>query len=165
MSDDDQRKAKVFFARARTVASTGQYDFAIMMYLEGLNIDPDCVEAHQELREVSLKRKASGGASLGMFDRAKTKTNTKDDKLNMLGHERLLSFDPGETDYMIGLMQNAHRGGYVATVLWIGPELLRANAQSKRPDKKKFLILKDIYKELSSGTIPHVRHVAELHFA
>ncbi|MFI5379416.1 MAG: tetratricopeptide repeat protein [Tepidisphaerales bacterium] len=152
VSEEDQRKAKVFFDRARTVASTGQYDFAIMMYLEGLNIDPDCVEAHQELREVGLKRKASGGGSLGMFERAKVKTNTKDDKLNMLGHERLLSFDPGETDYMIGLMQNAHRGGYVATVMWIGPELLRANAQSKKPDKKKFIILKDIYKDLKQWT-------------
>ncbi len=152
ISDDDQRKAKVFFDRARTVAATGQYDFAIMMYLEGLNIDPDCVEAHQELREVALRRKASGGGSLGMFDRAKVKTNTKDDKLNMLGHEKLLSYDPGETDYMIGLMQNAHRAGYVATVLWIGTELLRANAQAKKPDKKKFMILKDVYKELKQWT-------------
>jgi tetratricopeptide (TPR) repeat protein len=148
ISDEDQKKAKIFFDRGKTVSDTGNYDYAIEMYLQGLNIDPDSVEAHQGLREISLKRKASGGGALGMMARAGIKTNTKDDKQNMLGFEKLLAFDPPNLDYMIGLMQNAQRAGYYDTVMWIGPILLRANVESKKPDAKKFLVLKDAYKEI-----------------
>jgi tetratricopeptide (TPR) repeat protein len=152
ISEEDRRKAKVFFDKARTVADTGQFDFAIAMFLDGLGIDPDCVEAHQALREVSLKRKASGGKGLGFFEKTKIKTNTGDDTQNMLGFEKRLAFDPGETDPMLGILQSALRAGYVATVMWIGPELLRANMQTRKPDKKKFVALKDAYKQLKQWT-------------
>lgn len=146
--EEDQKKAKIFFDRGKTVSDTGNFDYAIEMYLQGLNVDPDSTDAHQALREISLKRKASGGGALGMMARAGVKTNTKDDKQNMLGFEKLLAFDPPNLDYMVGLMQNAQRAGFYNTVLWVGPILLRANADSKRPDAKKFLILKDAYKDI-----------------
>ena len=46
------------------------------------------------------------------------------------------------------ILQNAHKAGFYDTVMWIGPILLRANADSKNPDVNKFLILKDVYKDL-----------------
>lgn len=148
VSEEDRRKAKLFFDRAKTNGETGQYDYAITLFFDGLAIDPDSVEAHQSLREISLKRKAGGGKSLGIFEKAKIKTNTKDDKLNMLAYERLLTFDPGEMDYMVGLMQNALRCGFVNTVMWIGPIIMLANTQARKPEKRKFLSVKDAYKEL-----------------
>jgi len=59
--EEDRLKAKVFFDRGNAVAGTGNYEYAIEMYISGLAIDPENVEAHQTLRELSLKRKASGG--------------------------------------------------------------------------------------------------------
>src|ERR1700733_6334529 len=102
-SEEDRRKAKAFFDRGATVAGTGNYDYAIEMYLQGLNIDPECIDAHQTLRDISLKRKASGGKSLGMFEGMKLKRNTKDDKQNLLNAEKLLAYDPGNTDHMLSL--------------------------------------------------------------
>jgi len=49
---------------------------------------------------------------------------------------------------MVTILQNAHKAGFYDTVMWIGPILLRANADSKNPDINKFLILKDVYKDL-----------------
>src|SRR5689334_2968987 len=69
--DDQRRKAQTFFARGRTVADTGQFEYAIEMFLQGLSIDPEAVDAHKDLRQIALKRKASNGKSLGMLERMK----------------------------------------------------------------------------------------------
>ena len=148
ISPEDQKKAQVFFDRGKTVADSGQYEYAIEMFLQGLAIDPDSRDAHQTLREISLKRKASGGKALGMFEAMKLKTKGKDEKLNLLNSVKLLSYDPGNTDHMLGVMQNAHKGGFYDTCLWIGPILLRANSDVKTPDVSKYLAMKDIYKDL-----------------
>ncbi len=150
ISEEDQRKAKAFFDRAKTVADTGNYDYAIEMFLQGLNLDPDAVEAHQALRDVSLRRKASGGKDLGFMEKMKFKRPSKDDKTNMLAAEKLLAYDPGNCDNMVGVLQNAFRAGLYDTVMWIGPILQKANADSIKPapDFNKFITLKDIYKEL-----------------
>jgi TolA-binding protein len=144
----DQKKAQVFFDYARTADGTGNYEYAIDMMLQGLAVDPDARSAHQTLRDIALKRKASGGKDLGMMDKMKLKRPTKDDKGNMLNAEKLLAYDPGNTDHMVTILQNAHKAGFYDTVMWMGPMLLRANADSKNPDVNKFLILKDVYKDL-----------------
>lgn len=155
---EDRKKAQAFFDRGRTVADTGNYEYGIEMFLHGLELDPDSVEAHKELREISLRRRASGKKALGMFETMKLKRNTKDDKQNMLNAEKLLAYDPGNTDYMLALLQSAYRAGYYDTVLWIGPILHRANADapSGKPDINKFIALKDVYKAIASETgLPH----------
>ena len=45
-------KGKAFFERGDQVAETGNWDFAMEMYLEGIARDPDNVDqGHQPLRE------------------------------------------------------------------------------------------------------------------
>lgn len=159
ISEDEQKKANTFFEKARSVGATGNYEFSIEMYLQGLAIDPENTEAHQELREISLKRKASGGKALGMMERLKYKTSNKDDKLNMLNAEKLLAYEPGDTGYMESMLTNAHRAGFFDTVMWIGPILQKANAESKKPEFGKFIVLKDVYKSLAmdNATPPRVK--------
>ena len=144
----DRKKAKAFFDRGNTVAATGNYEYAIEMYLSGLAIDPDAVEAHQTLRDISLKRKATGGKAIGMMERMKIGRPSKDDKQNLINQEKLLAYDPGSTDHMVGVLQNALRGGFFDTVMWVGPILQKANADSGKPDVKKFIVLRDCYKAL-----------------
>jgi tetratricopeptide (TPR) repeat protein len=146
--EEDRKKALVFFGYARNAAGTGNYDYAIEMYLHGLAHDPDLVSAHQELREIAMKRKVSGGKSLGMMEAMKLKRPSKDDKQNMLAFEKLLAYDPGNTDYMLNLMLNSYRAGYFDTVMWMGAILLKANADSPKPEFSKFVNLKDMYKNL-----------------
>lgn len=143
----DQKKARVFFDKAKTVGEAGQFEFAIEMYLQGLALDPDDVKSHQSLREISLKRKASGGKDLGMLAKMKLRYG-KDDKENMLLAEKFLAYDPGNTSRMLELVQNAVKAGYFDTVMWIGPILLRANADSGKPDFNKYIALKDAYVRL-----------------
>jgi TolA-binding protein len=145
--EEDRTAAKKFFEYAHQVAGTGNFDYSIEMSIQGLDKDPEDVNEHQLLRETSLKRKASGGKALGFMAAAKLR-NSKDDKQNMLNAEKLLAFDPGNTDHMVSLLQNAHRAGCYDTVMWIGPILLKANADAKKPEFNKFIILKDVYKSI-----------------
>ncbi len=160
--DDDRKKAQTFFAQGRKVASTGNYDYAIEMYIQGLAIDPENTEAHVELRDISLKRKASGGKAMGFFEARKYSTSNKDDKLNLINAEKLMAYDPGNTDHMLAIAQNAHRGGFFDTVMWIGPILQKANAEAKKSEFSKFIALKDIYKDMASDPVTPVQLRPEL---
>ncbi len=150
ISEEDQKKAQAFFERGRSVADTGNFEYAIEMYLQGLNIDPDAVDAHKALRDVSLKRKASGGKDLGMFEKMRIKRQAKEPKHTLLTAEKLLAYDPGNTDHMITMLRTAQEEGFYDTVLWIGPILQKANADSTKPPPNfdKFITLKDVYKSL-----------------
>lgn len=142
--EEDRQRAKVFFDRAQTVAGTGNFEYAIEMYIQGLNVDPENLDAHQALREVSLKRKASGGKDMGMIDKMKM-PKAKEEKQLMLNAEKLLAYSPGDVSRMLAMVQGAYKAGCYATVLWIGPILQRANQEQKKPDFKTFITLRDVY--------------------
>lgn len=145
--DADRKKAEAFFKQGRTVASAGQFDYAIEMYLQGLKFDPEATEAHQALREISLKRKASGGKDMGMMQKMKNRYG-KDDVENMIVAERFLAYDPGNTNRMLELLKYAAEAECKQATMWVGPMLLRANIDSGKPEIGKFLALKDAYMRL-----------------
>ena len=87
--EEDRKKAQKFFDYGKGAADTGNFEYAIQMYLEGLAIDPENTEAHQFLRDISLKRKASGGKDLGMFEKMKLKKGGKDDQETMTAAENV----------------------------------------------------------------------------
>jgi tetratricopeptide (TPR) repeat protein len=142
--EEDRARAKVFFDRAKTVADTGNFEYAIEMYIQGLNVDPENIDAHQALRDISLKRKASGGKDMGMMDKMKM-PKAKEEKQLMLNAEKLLAYSPGDISRMVGVLQGAYKAQCFATVLWIGPILQRANSEQKKPDYKTFITLRDVY--------------------
>ena len=147
--EEDRKKAQVFFERGNTVAGTGNFDYSIEMYLQGLKIDPENTTAHQTLREISLKRKASGGKDLGMFEKMKLRKSTKEDKDDLLNAEKLLGYDPGNTDNMVAMLKAAHNGGYWDTAMWVAAMLLKANDDlGEKADFNKYILLRDTYKSL-----------------
>lgn len=144
--EEDRKKAQRFFDYAQKSADTGNFDYAIELYLQGLEKDPENTEAHQQLRDISLKRKASGGKDLGMFEKMKLKKTSKEDKENLLNAEKLLAYNPGDTASMLALTQAAHRAGFYDTAMWIGKITMDANISNpKGPDYNTFAALKDIY--------------------
>src|SRR4051812_48756987 len=97
--DDGRDKAERFFHYARTAADTASYDYAITLYLEGLQHAIDHLPAHQALRDAPLRRKSAGGAAFAMTDKTKLRPlAAKDNPAALLAAERLLAFDPGNTD-------------------------------------------------------------------
>jgi len=124
-------KGKAFFDRADQVAGTGNWDFAIEMYLEGIRREPGNIErGHQPLREVSLKRKAQGGKPAGLLESLKRRSG-KDPVESLANAEYLLAKDPGSSRHMIQVLKAAQALEQVELIDWIGKILLDAQRQGK----------------------------------
>ncbi|MDB5328492.1 MAG: hypothetical protein JWM57_4061 [Phycisphaerales bacterium] len=149
VSEADRKKAEAFFKQGRTVAQAGQFDYAIEMFLQGLMHDPEAVTAHQALREISLKRKASGGKDIGSIKKLGMRYG-KDDLANMILAEKFLAYDPGNTGRMLEMLKYAAEAECKEATMWVGPMLLRANIDSGKPEIGKFLALKDAYMRLGN---------------
>ncbi|HEX4794113.1 MAG TPA: hypothetical protein VH370_09990 [Humisphaera sp.] len=143
--EEEQKKAVRFFDYGKNSADTSNFEYAIELYIQGLGVDPENVNAHQALREISLKRKASGGKSMGMMQKMKLKAAKDDNKALMLNAEKLLAYDPGNMDHMLAMFQNAFKAGYYDTAIWIGGVLLKANSENPKPEYNKFIALKEGY--------------------
>ena len=141
-------KGKAFFDRAKSVAATGNFDYAIDMFIEGLFREPFNIEEHKALRDVAMRRKIagakSGGGLLGGFGGSKQKYKGKTPKEALLNNEFTLARDVGNISAMTAIMRNADLLGLKDVVVWIGPLLKEANRTSK-PKVEIYKELAEIY--------------------
>lgn len=128
---DPTEDIQQYLDRAKHSEMNGEYDSAIELYLRALAGAPDDVTIHELLRTVSLKRKVAGGKAIGVLRRRMNRTTTRDDKVNMLNAERMLSFDPGHSGHMVSFLQSAHRAGFEKAVAWMESILRRANGANQ----------------------------------
>ena len=104
------------------MADTGNDEYAIKMFLQGLALNPDNVAAHQELRKLSLRRKAAGGKNVGTFEKLRLQAqlaSERDRRRATLAAEKLLAYDPGNVDRMIDLANCARKADLTATAAWV----------------------------------------------
>lgn len=141
-------KGKAFFDRGKSVADTGNYDYAIDMYIEGLNREPFNAEQYETLYRVALTRKLKGAKSGGGLFGPKLPYKGKTPKEAMLNHAFLLAKDPGNISAMLAIVRNAVILEYREVVMWIGGLLLQANKTSKSPKKEIFNEVAGIYEKL-----------------
>jgi len=149
--DSSQRssgKGKAFFERGDQVASTGNWDFAIEMYLEGIARELDNIEqGHQPLRDVSLKRKAQGGKGPGMIEKMKrSRGKTPEEKL--INAEYLLAKEPGAVQHMVQLHDAAKDLGLTETLRWICGVMLDAQRVDEKPNLRVLKLITQSYNDL-----------------
>jgi tetratricopeptide (TPR) repeat protein len=108
MSKQAKGKGAAFFERADKVAETGNFDYAIDMYLQGLARDPGNVEhGHKPLREIGMQRLAGGGKPANMIEKLKRRSaKTPEDA--MTNALFLLSKEPGAADQLQAAMTAAN---------------------------------------------------------
>ncbi len=141
-------KGRAFFDRAKTVAESNNYDYAIDMYIEGLNREPFNLEQHEALRDVSLRRKVKGAKARGGFGgflSAKLPFKGKTAKEAMLNAEFSLANEPGNIPAMQTILRNAVELNYKEVVFWIGDILVMANRTNKTPKVEIYKEVAEIY--------------------
>lgn len=57
-----------FFKHANTLAETGNYDYAVEMFVMGLRQEPTNLLQHKALREMAMKRRLAGGKPAGWLE-------------------------------------------------------------------------------------------------
>jgi hypothetical protein len=144
-NNGDSSKAAAFFSRAEQVAATDNFDYAIDMYIEGLQRAPDAVEqGHKPLRYNALVRQGKGGKKPSMLDKMRH-SRGKTPLENMLNAEYLLAKDPENLTYAEQLLNTAIAGEFKKTALWIADLIYEANRSAEKPSLQTFLLLKDSY--------------------
>ncbi|MGC8540409.1 MAG: tetratricopeptide repeat protein [Phycisphaerae bacterium] len=144
-------KGQAYFTRAHTVADTGNYDYAIDMFIEGLLREPTNMAEHEALRDIALRRKIKGGKAGGGLAGLlgnKSYFKGKSPKELMLNAEYALAKDPGNINQMMIMLRQAVAAGYRDMVLWFGPFVMQANRTQKKADSKLYLELADLYESL-----------------
>ena len=111
--------AESFFARARSMAAEGLFEYAIDLYLDGLKLDPDNVTAHQALREAGLQRKSAGGQDLAMLQKVKLRKPAGDPVGDLLNTEKLLAYDPGNLEWLAAAVRHAKAANLPNTWQWL----------------------------------------------
>jgi tetratricopeptide (TPR) repeat protein len=138
-------KARVFFERARKVAETDNFDYAIDMYLEGLRCAPDALqEGHIPLCELGLRRQGKGGKKPSMVERVK-RLRGKTPLEQMLNAEYLFAKDPDHLPYAEAMLKAAAAGSYKKTAGWLANLVFQTNNAAAKPSFQTYVLLKDCY--------------------
>lgn len=141
-------KAQAFFDRALQVAASNNYDYAINLYLEGLQCDPDALEqGHLRLYELALQRQTKGGKKPSMVEKMK-RMRGKTALEQMINAEYLFAKDPDHLSYAEAMLKAAVAGDYQRTIGWIANLVFQANNAAKRPSAHTYILLKDSYKAI-----------------
>jgi tetratricopeptide (TPR) repeat protein len=147
-ADARKGKGKAFFDRADQVAETGNWDFAIEMYTEGIKREPEDIErGHKPLREIALKRKLAGGKKAGMMDSLKH-GSSKDSTENLANAEYLLAKDPGNVQLMVNVLNAATKLECEPVVDWIADIILDSQRQAKKPNVRVLRKVMESYESI-----------------
>ena len=145
-------KGKAFFDRAKTVAGTGNYDYAIEMYIEGLFRETfQCPRTHRPGAKSPSSRKLQGEAKPCRRPSGGQETPLQGQELPkeaLLNNEFLLAKDFGNITAMLAIIRNAVLLELKDLVMWLGPILQQANATTKTPKLETFMELADIYESI-----------------
>ncbi len=148
MPEDNDKtlvKARFFFERARKVAETRNFDYAIELYLEGLRCVPDEVEhGHLGFHELALQRQAKGGKKPSMVEKVKF-LRGKNALERMLNAEYLFAKAPEHLAYAEAMLKAAVEGDYRQTAKWIADLIFQANNAASKPSLHRYILLKDSY--------------------
>jgi tetratricopeptide (TPR) repeat protein len=148
--DLEQGKGEAFFKRAEEVADTGNWDFAIEMYLEGISRDPgDLERGHKPLRAAALKRKAQGGKGPGMVESFKRRPG-KDPLTNLVNAEYLLAKEPGSVAFMERALKAAKALELTEVVEWLCDVIFETQRQAKKPSKRVLVLLTETFDEIEA---------------
>jgi tetratricopeptide (TPR) repeat protein len=149
-NNGDLSKAVSFFKRAEEVAATDNFDYAIDLYIEGLQRAPDAVEeGHKPLRYNALVRQGKGGKKPSMFEKMRH-SRGKTPLENMLNTEFLLAKDPDNLTYAEQMLNAAVAGKFKNTAMWIADLIFEANRGAEKPSLQTYLLLKDSYSAIEA---------------
>ena len=84
------------------MANLHSFGERIELLLDELAKTPTDLTLHQQLRDAALRHKAAGGPDLGIFQRLK---RPRDPLQRLIQAQRVWSFDPGNSDRAVTVLQ------------------------------------------------------------
>ncbi len=151
-TEQNMAEATAFFGKAKAAAEGKNYDYAINLYLEGLQRAPEALEeGHLPLCELGLQRRGKGGKKPSMVERVK-RMRGKNPLEQMLNAEYLFVKDPDHLSYAEAMLKAAIDGGFNKTAHWIANLIFQTNNAIEKPSLQTYLLLKSSTRRLDSTT-------------
>lgn len=138
-SADQKANALKWFAHAKKAAETRNYDYAIQLYVNGLEVWPDAVEEGlKPLRVVGTARRLARGKPAGFLAARRLPTTGKDAHKNLNNALHLYGLDPSNINLMEQILQLSAQVLSVGVVRWMGPVLTDAFSATKRLSESRY---------------------------
>ncbi len=167
-SEEDKKKARKWFTRARELGDKRQYDYAVEYYVNGLEFWPDAVEdALKPLHGCAVARKQSGGKKPGLKDSLKRSMSDKDEKQAFLNACWLFGHDPDNLSYLEGMVKTACQLDTVNAAMWaagIFKKALESNAKSTAKNCANFVKYVEEFGDRASDRDDHEIALAAFEF-
>jgi len=141
-------KGDAFFDRADKVADTGNWDYAIELYIDGIRRDLGNMErGYIPLREVAMNRKAQGGKGPGVADKLKRRGGkTPEDALaNAL---YMLAKEPGSVEFIELVVKAAKQLNLTQVLKWANDLLFDTQRIANKPSKRILKAVAETYRDL-----------------
>lgn len=108
-------------------SANAELEFQLELCVQAVGAAPADLATHKALRKLSLEFKAAGGKPPGMVERMRLPYNRQLGLTERLMHvERLLARDPGNTNYMLRIVEvlrdmaeSGHHGDVEPVIRWM----------------------------------------------
>lgn len=137
--EPEKAKARKWFAHAKAVSESKNYDYAVELYVNGLALWPEAMdEGLKPLRVCATARRLNGGKPAGFLEAKKRSTGGKDAPKALNNALYLFGKDPVNVGHMEHILKAAARASCDGTVRWIAPVLVEGLMHEKKLPEKRY---------------------------
>ena len=128
-------KARKFFEHARTVGASGQFDYALKLWANGIRLDPGNMVAHQSMYELAVKH-ADQATPAGSKDTKEIEGPGPVDRMAVA--EYVWMRDLNNASAALRMLDAAGKAGQTSFGQWIAPKILNLvrAVMRQKPQKK-----------------------------
>jgi hypothetical protein len=130
-------KARKFFDHAKTIAQTGNYEYALMLYAKAFRFDPSGLPRHEEFYKLAVSFYQSGGKPAGRDEVKELDGPGPIDKF--VQAEYVWARDVLNMDAAFKMLETAGKAGQIEFGSWIAPKLLDLLRKQKKQSKSMWL--------------------------
>jgi len=143
------KKAEAFFDRAETVHDSGNYEFAMQMWLSGLRFDPTNLDALKRFLR-SAEVFTVENPKKGVSKETKNLIQSKGDVGKFISSLLEFGLKPIDTSNAIRVTEAASKLGLKEQTQMLGDHALKLAQNDKKPKKDMFVKLLDSFEEVEA---------------
>jgi tetratricopeptide (TPR) repeat protein len=135
-------KARKFFEHAKTMADTGNYEYALMLYAKGFRLDPAPIAKHDEFYKLAANFFRSGGKPASRENMKELEGPGPIDKFAQAEYawaRDLLNMDAG-----FKLLEAAGKAGQFEFGGWVAPKIVDLLRKQKKQSKSMWIKAKEL---------------------
>lgn len=141
-------KARKWFDHARSMADRFDYDYALTCYASGLKLDPESMQAHEEMFETAVKYMNKGGKPASNKEVRKIADSTPISRFAAAEFAWMKDFK--NPSLALKTLEAAVKAEQFEFGNWIAPRVLNLLRHQKKPSKSALAQAKDLFKEVGA---------------